>query len=270
MPTARRVIRNARPAAEPETEAPSTRRRRGSAPEPEPATNRRRGRRPAEDDDDESDDGTVTIASGWGGYKQAKETTPSKFDRPWNPDKEDDDEYLIKFLENVPFAAFKTHWVEWAPKGTAKSYVCLEDNCPLDDVDTTITAKTRFNVMVNLCVREPDPDDPEDDGDWKWIHKFMEFGITLTDILIGYDKGKLGPLDNEDLYFAYGKTGRGKQRKTNIRPVKARDVVDPKDWNVALPTEKEYEEAEKKMLDSSSLFINRRSQLQELADMVAK
>jgi hypothetical protein len=253
MPETRRLIRP-RPAEEYE-EAPAEPQRRlrreepattlrSSRPHPsdEPATRRGSRRAPAHDDAD--DDRGLAVAKGWGGYKRTKANAPSPWAKLY---KVKDEEDIIMFLEDGPYASFLQHWCEWMPRGQKQSYVCLQDgNCPLDKVDPKPQARVRFNVL-------------DCGGDTPILVAF-ETGVTVTEALEEYSQDE--PLSGR--YFAVAMRGTKNNRRTQIRPVKIRDLKE--DWDFDPLTEEEVAQFDDKLWDDSSLDVNTRAELQKVAD----
>lgn len=191
------------------------------------------------------DDTDLAVAKGWEGYRRTKANAPSKWTKLY---KVPDEEALILFLEDGPYASFLQHWCDWVPKGQKQSYICLQDDCPLDEVDTP-TARIRFNI---LDLRGDTP-----------VHTTYECGQTITDTLSDYakDKGLAGQ------YFGIRMVGE-KTKRTQIRPVKARDLEE--DWDMQPLTKDQIAKFDTKLWDDSSLERNTRKELQEVADMVTE
>ena len=130
------------------------------------------------------------------------------------------------------------------------SYVCLQDECPLDEVDAKPQARVRFNIL--------------DLGGDVPTHTTFECGVTVTDIL---DKhAAKNPLAGT--YWAVQMTGPKNNRRTAIRPVKARDL--PEDWDTEALTKEEIQKFDKVLWDEDSLEVNSRSELQAVADAAAQ
>src|SRR6516162_10874815 len=91
----------------------------------------RRNEKPEQEEAD--DDAGLVVAKGWAGWRRTKANAPSQFTKLY---KVQDEEGLIMFLENEPYASFLMHWCDWVPRGSRMSYVCLQTgDCPLDEVD---------------------------------------------------------------------------------------------------------------------------------------
>jgi hypothetical protein len=228
MPENRRILRRPKPAEDYEEERPRLHR---------PDRSDRRSSRSRADDD-----GDVAVAKGWEGYRRTKANAPSKWSKLY---KVPDEEQLIMFLEDGPYASFLQHWCEWVPKGHRMSYICLQDECPLDEVDTP-TARVRFNIL-------------DLSGDIPQLVTY-ECGMTVTDSLDKYSKSE--PLAGR--YFAICMVGE-KRKQTQIRPVKVRDLQE--DWKIQPLTEDEIAKFDTKLWDDSSLEVSSRKELQEVADM---
>jgi hypothetical protein len=190
-----------------------------------------------------SDDSDLAVAKGWEGYRRTKANAPSKWSKLY---KVPDEEQLILFLEDGPFASFLQHWCDWVPKGHKMSYICSQQDCPLDEVDTP-TARVRFNILDLV-------------GDTPMLRVF-ECGMTVTDIL-DKESAKGGGLAGR--YFAIQMVG-DKTRRTQIRPVKVRDLDE--DWKFTALSEDEIAKFDSKLWDDTSLERSTKSELQEVADM---
>jgi hypothetical protein len=237
----RRLVRSPRRAEDYEEEARQPRRLhrdRDRSDRREPPS--RLGHRNEADDDSD-----LAIAKGWEGWRRTKANAPSKWSKLY---KIPDEEQLIMFLEDAPYASFLQHWAEWVPKGHRMSYICLQDDCPLDEVDTP-TARVRFNIL-DLA------------GDVPNLITY-ECGMTVTDSLDGYAKKE--PLAGR--YFAISMVG-DKRKQTQIRPVKERDLEE--DWSFKALSAEEIAKFDNKLWDDSSLEVSSRKELQEVADMATE
>ena len=192
-----------------------------------------------------SDDGDIAVAKGWEGYRRTKANAPSKWSKLY---KVPDEEALIMFLEDDPYASFLQHWCDWVPKGHKMSYICSQQDCPLDEIDTP-TARVRFNIL-NLA------------GDVPLLETY-ECGMTITDALDKYARGE--PLSGR--YFAISMVG-DKTKRTQIRPVKVRDLEE--DWDFKPLSESEIAKFDTKLWDESSLERSSQKELQEVADMATE
>ena len=244
MAQPRRLVRP-RPAEEYDEAPPEEGRRRLRREEP-PSTLRSNRphpseRRPTRDEAD--DDRGLAVAKGWGGYKRTKANAPSQWTKLY---KVPDEEGLLMFLEDGPYASFLMHWCEWMPRGSRLSYICLQEDCPLDKVDPKPAARIRFNVL-------------DLGGDVPILVTF-ECGVSVTEALEEYSEDE--PLSGR--YFAAAMRGPKNAKRTQIRPVKVRDLVE--DWDVEPLTQDEIAAFDDKLWDDTSLDIASRAELQKVAD----
>lgn len=236
MPEPRRLVRP-RPAADYD-ENPAPRRLRREEPEEEPRSRTTRSRHSEADDD-----AGLAVAKGWSGYKRTKANAPS----PWTKlYKVADEEKIVMFLEDGPYASFLQHWCEWVPRGQKQSYVCLQDDCPLDEVDSKPQARVRFNIL-------------DCQGDTP-IHTTFECGVSVTEMLEEYSEDE--PLSGR--YFAAAMKGPKNSRRTQIRPIKVRDLRE--DWDFEPLSRDDIAKFDTKLLDDESLDINSRAELRKVAD----
>jgi hypothetical protein len=241
MPT-RRLIRRPREAEEyddaEEPEGARTRLRR--QPDQQPERGSRRG-------DDDGDLRVGTVNKGWGGYHNTKANAPSKFTDYYRVE---DDEQVILFLEDAPYASFLMHWADWMPRGKRQSYVCRRpEPCPLCEIEDP-QARIRFNIL------DLKPDPP--------VHKTFECGITVAEMLDKFTKDNaLG-----GSYFAIQMTGKKQNRRTQLRPVKVRDLDE--DWGVTALTKEQFESYDKKLLDESSVTKSTPDELEAVAEEYTK
>jgi hypothetical protein len=222
----RRIIRRPRPAEEYDEEEEAPRRRRPQR-------------------DNGSDDGDLTVgavAAGWGGYARTKANAPTKYAKLF---KVPDEEQLIMFLEDGPYASFNQHWCDWLPNGQKLGYVCMRpDECPICEVDDP-NSQIRFNIL-DLHADEP-------------IHTTLQTGITVAETIAKYQ-----PIENQ--YFAISMSGgkNKKGRRTQIRPIKARDLEE--DWDTKPLTDAQIQTYAKKLWDASSVERSTKAELQGVAD----
>jgi len=150
------------------------------------------------------------------------------------------------FLEDEPYANFLMHWCDWVPRGSRMSYVCLQDNCPLDSVDPKPQMRVRFNIL--------------DCGGDVPIHVTFETGMSVTESLNDWAEDE--PLAGR--YFAVQMTGKKNNRRTQIRPIKVRDLEE--DWDFSPLSEADIEKFDDRLLDDASLDVSTRDELQKVAD----
>jgi hypothetical protein len=272
MPVTRRRVRDEDEETDEEAEE---RPRRRAAAEEDDADERPAKRRRARDDDDEDDDERPrkgkfrgprdddddddedrpkkgkrpvgSVRAGWKGVKENKSKS-SDFHEDLKITGEPE---LVKFLEEEPFASYRMHWVDTPPAGIKKkSWICIEDDCPLCDLGDRPRMQTAFNVLHISNGGTPD-------------NKILTLGNKAVGQLEGFaSDDKTGPLPR--LYWAISKSGKNQSTAYNFRPVKVRDLEE--DWDVD-PDEIEgyIEEAEAKAYTFEDLQIPTRKQLREVS-----
>lgn len=163
-----------------------------------------------DDDEDTRAVRSSAIQSGWDAALKTAQTDRKAYTNEFRFSEEPQ---LVKFLTNEPFAVFRQHWLERAGK---KSFVCLEQDCPLcETLGDTPRAKAAFSI-VNLSAEEP-------------VVEILLTSPTLTNQLAKFDTdAKTGPLDR--LYWSMSRQGKGPKTTYSILPVKARDLAE--DWGV--------------------------------------
>ena len=101
-----------------------------------------------EDDEQEIPSRTSSsnaIKRGWGAADRVQEASSPYAQRF----KVTEDTQVIKFLEDEPYASFRTHWIDG--RQGQKSFVCLHDDpngCPLCDAGNRPSTKFAFNIAV--------------------------------------------------------------------------------------------------------------------------
>jgi hypothetical protein len=173
-----------------------------------------------------------------------KANAPTQFTQYYRVD---DEEEIILFLEDGPYASFLMHWADWMPKGKRKSYVCPRpEPCPLCELGEDPGARIRFNI-VNMAVEPPK-------------HETFECGITVAETLDKYTKE--GPLGGR--YFAIQMTGKKGGRRMQLRPIKVRDLEE--DWEVTALTKEQIALYDKKLWDEDSVTKSTQAELQAVAE----
>jgi hypothetical protein len=211
--------RSRRDSDEDEDEAPRGRRSsRRSRDEDEDEPRSRRSRSSRDDDEDEprgSRGKPNSTSKGWSGFKAKRQETSDYVKNYALPE---DQEEIIKILDEEPFSNYAEHWLD--EKKGKKSYVCIGEDCPLCNIGDKPRVYSMFNVL--------DLRDGEEPTVFPW-----KVSQTVTDVLEGYAKSeRTSPINREDLYFSIRKTGGGKKGRvqTNLNPVKARDLEE--DWGI--------------------------------------
>lgn len=244
---------------EPRSRRGSSRPARRSAPAPrdEEGDDRPRNRRSRDDDDDDAG----STSGGWGAWRE-KRAKMSNFGEEFKVDYKR--RYLIRFLDDEPYATYGQHWLDDMPKGERKSYVCLGEDCPLCDMLGTQDggkprALARFNVVEFV--------EEKRDGETVMVpkHKFWEMGSGVAQILEDYaDDPKTSPLS--DFYWQVSKSKTSKKSPTTyqINIVKDRDLWD--DWGAEALTDEEFNDFLDERFDDSTIRKDSREDLEEIAE----
>lgn len=201
------------------------------------------------------------VSKGWGSYKKtAEETKRGDFADEFKP--QEGETYLIKILDDGPFAVFKEHWIERAGK---KSYNCLKDengdgDCPLcDDIGDNPKAKAMLNVVDML-------EDPEKQEVLIW-----RIGSMVGDILENAaGESRTSPVNRHhegerDLYWEVKLTKKGKKYDYTVIPVKAADMGQGLDWDVGPLTDEDFDMFFDQGYDDTEVFFNTYEELRDIA-----
>lgn len=162
------------------------------------------------DDDGEDEDEDETPRRGdiiQGGWKAAKKLKESGGDYA-NDFKFGDEESLVKFLQDEPFAVYQQHWVTREGK---QSFICPGKGCPLCSAGDRPRKMYAFNIAVI-------------DGDEVEL-KSLTAGARLLATLEKCHEGKRGPLTKP--YWALARSGNKKAGyTTSCAAVSAGDLED--------------------------------------------
>lgn len=215
------------------------------------------GRRRSSRDDDDDD----TVSGGWGAWRENRQKM-SNFGEEFKVEYRT--KYLIRILDDEPFATYGQHWLDDMPKGERKSYVCLGTDCPLCDMlDDNPRALALFNVIE--FVEEKKGRETVMTPKLKvWV-----IGSGVTQILEDYaNDPDMSPLS--EFYWQVSKSKSGKKGPTQyqINKVKDRDVED--DWQMDLLSDAELDEFDGKKFDSDFVRKDSREDLEEIAEEYAK
>lgn len=235
------------PADEPD-EAPRGRRgRRAAADEDdEPPARGRRGRRSKDDDEDEAPQRTARR-----GFEAFKETRKAigGFDDDF---KLSEDEVLVKFLEDEPFAVYGEHGLYKELKEGQRVWNCLapDDDCPIDATGHRPRAVGLWNIVVI-----PEEGEPQ--------LKVLKAGPKLNGILEKKNGLKTGPLSKE--YYSLSQTAGKNDGPVEymVELVRERDLK--AEWQTEPLTDEELEEFEEQMHDETFVKYPTKAQLKEIA-----
>jgi len=200
------------------------------------------------DDDDTPAKATApvarTIKRGWGAAEKIKEAS-SDFAQRF---KVLETTQVIKFLEDEPYASFRTHWIE---RTGQKSFTCLHDSpqgCPLCDAGNRPSTKFAFNIGLM-----------DESGDT--TVKSFEVGVRLIDQLKNFHNDpRQGPLSKN--YWAVSKTGKGSQTQTVLQMVRERDL---EEWALVAISDEQMTSLVTNVYDASILSIPTRAELLAIA-----
>lgn len=185
--------------------------------------------------------GSSSLRSGWGDGKMKSSGRNFSEERFTI---EEDTSYVFKFAEEAPIVSFNEHFCEDLPKGTRKSYVCLEDGCPLcqlaDEIGDNKMFGLGFRRVFNVIVFDKR-------GNPKvkyWVATPAPLGEIEN---FAFDEewvSKHGPLNNPNTYFTISKSRpkKGGPFKFRLDHVRARDLEE--DHGIVPLTEDELEELE--------------------------
>lgn len=211
---------------------------------PKPA-NRSSGPVATDDDDDDTVQARPVIKRGWGAADAVKNADSPFAQRL----KVTEEPSIIKFLEDEPYASFRSHWVE---RSGQKSFTCIADSdprgCPLCDMGNRPSVKFAFNVALVT-----------DSGS---SVKSYEVGSRVIDQLKNFHTDpRQGPLSKH--YWAVSKTGKGSTSATNHQMVKERDLED--EWNLSPISEDEMRILHKAAYTPDIVSIPKRKDLLTIA-----
>jgi hypothetical protein len=201
------------------------------------------------------DEDSMAIHGGWtDGQKQMDAASP--FAQAFKPDEKGQ---VIKFLDDLPYANFRRHWVDRASStpgqgNIRRAYVCpgtVDKDCALCDIGDRAQAVSAFNVVV-----------VGDDG--QVLLKSWDVGARLFQTLKSYaNDPKIGPLTKH--YFLVTKTGKKQNSQTNVTPIKTTALKE--DWDTDPVDDDEL--AAVKKYDPDILDIPGRKLLNEIAAEIA-
>lgn len=161
------------------------------------------------------------------------------------------DAVVVKFLDDEPYASFRSHWIEG--RTGQKSFTCLDGidpkGCPLCDAGNRPSAKFAFNVALM---------DPSGDP----TNKSYEIGPRIIDALKNFHNDpRQGPLSKH--YWAVSRTGKGSTSQTSHQMVKERDLES--EWGIDPITPEQMVELQKRSYDFSIIQVSPRKSLLAIA-----
>lgn len=142
---------------------------------------------------------------------------------------------IVKFLEDMPYANYKQHWIE---RQGQKSFTCIADaetgtRCPLCEAGNRPSWRFNFNVILLTPNQEP-------------VLRSYEVGARVSEQLKNFnDHPAMGPLYKH--YWTVSRTGKGATTSTNHQMVKESDL---EDWGLKALSKDQLTSFEKEMYTS--------------------
>ncbi|WP_371590948.1 hypothetical protein [Streptomyces sp. NBC_00470] len=169
----------------------------------------------------------------------------------------DEDNTLIKFLANPPFAVVASHWVDEISEGR-KSFRCAgaDAGCPLcDDLDN----KPRKFAAFHVGAWDPDAK--------RWDYRVWEAGTTVLKKLraLAADERK-GPLDNPRLYVEAKRLGTGLKTEYFVDPIRESDALE--DWECTPLKGEALDDLKSDLFEGDWMPEEQDGKLDEVVDMV--
>lgn len=210
----------------------------------------------AKPDEDEAPNGKGSnIAKpegGWDALKTLKSQAKSNGDflswkeQGWKPEEE---ETLVKFLEDGPFASYYNIWVP----AKNRSYTTLDpENALTEQHGLRPGTHVLFNVLI-----------AEDDG---WTHKYLRASSMLSELIekmATHDRH--GPLTKN--YWELSASGTKKNYTPVMNVVKERDLQE--DWGIEPISEEELAAYTEAVFTREQVYINSDQDILEVSRDIA-
>lgn len=190
---------------------------------------------------------------GWGEFDKARKGIQSNaFPEFWKPVEE---ETLVKFLDDAPFASYGLHWFDEIRKGR-KGFECLAtqpdpEPCPACDL---LSDNARLQVLFNLVVFDEETGDAE--------VRVLRCGVTLANQLKSLAESRNGPLTKH--YWDISASGSGGSYSANCNVVKERDLTE--DWDLKPLTEDEIESFNAERYDAGLIKFPTKAELKRVVE----
>lgn len=199
-------------------------------------------------DDEDEDDAPLSprlIKRGWGAAENMVSADSSFAQRL----KISEDEVIVKFLEDEPYAVFRQHWIE---RSGQKSFTCIADldpkGCPLCDAGSRPSSRFNFNVALLTT-------------DGEAVVKSYEVGARVIDQLKNFSVDpRQGPLVKH--YWAISRSGKGARSSTNHQMIRDRDL---EEYDLQPIDDAAMTSLKKQAYDASIIQIPTRKALLEVA-----
>ena len=169
---------------------------------------------------------------GWTDAQRQMDST-SSYAQTFKPD---ENTQFIKFLDDLPYANFKRHWIERASttpgKRNVRAYTCLATFdgkvCPLCKIGEKPGAVAAFNIAI-----------VGDDG--QLLLKSWDTQPRIYNVLKAYSNdSKIAPLTRG--FFMVSKSGAGGRGGTvqyNISPIRASSMEE--DYDITVPPQEAFD-----------------------------
>jgi hypothetical protein len=160
-----------------------------------------------------------------------------------------DEEVLIKFLEDVPFAPIYQHWI--LQDGKRRAYTCIVDECPLCARGDKAKASNWFNVI-------------DMHGDQPELKVWAASPDPSKAIKNRADNKRTSPLNKNGLYFVVSKAnGSNGIAEYSLDPVKEDEL---EDWGAKPITAEQIAKFTAEANDASVVNVKTMAELTQIAE----
>jgi len=190
----------------------------------------------------------TTVQSGWEAAQAL--FAPKKTGTNYAPDfKVTEQPQLVRFLEDIPFASYRQHWINRSEG--KRSFVCLGAECPLCTIaGDRPTARAAFNVVV-LTDEEP-------------VTKVLTASAPLYRLITAANEDpRRGPLSK--YFWAIARQGVGLNTTYSLDRVKAVDLAE--EWNLEIEDVEDILSSATQY-DSTAVYTSPREELLTLAQQL--
>jgi hypothetical protein len=207
------------------------------------------------DDDGETEDENeepnhAVIGTGWKDAKRQKEEANGEYAKDF---KFTEEEQVVKFLDDAPFAVYQQHWVR--RKAGKLSWICIgPSSCPLCKIGEPARKQWNFSVAVI---------DTDDAGRITVDQKILVTGIRLFNTLEQKNNDKKrGPLTKG--YWTLSKSGTGTSTVHSVTPASDRELDE---WGIDVALV-EPKTAKLKPYEPSIIKLPTKAELRTVADEI--
>lgn len=190
----------------------------------------------------------LPVKSGWARHQRPRSTGSQQINRLTVPN--DGEETLIKFLDEVPFAAYYVHWI--MTDSGRRPYTCAGfEDCPLCARGDRAKSQDMINVVSMTA-------DNVETVVWQMSSD------PATAVEERASGKRTAPLNRSGLYFAVSKKkGTNGFFSYTLDPVREEDLQE--DWGITPLTDAQFKDYASKKYDSSIVRIHTISELQQAA-----